>query len=427
MARILTIYNCGTSFNRDAGTALGPGKAGELIAGLYDRSAAPDVNDSGRLGLASYEYKLIHDGPGSAPGEFGRWETDARGRREFVEHEASESKAKTPGLGKGSGSLKRAAQVAAGVAWGSGWEANVANAVKVVDALEHKPEVVNMAGWSRGGITCHMIANELHARWPEIPVNIFAVDPVPGGLHAFHGAKRLGISDNVAHYCGVFAEHDRKLAFRAAVVDGSDDESQKIRFYLMPGVHATPVLGAPGLHGVRVIVDFLAGNFLEACGTSFTRRIHLSAQQICENYAVVQKQMSESLGKGQQSYEGLVRHGIVDKVLGLGGMAPARKNLPGGVRPGSAQALRAAYFVNDHHERAFKQAFPDVYPIAFVTIPSGQPISAAQGERLKRSLERMRVTCRNSFLQLEKTGLAAYVDANRPAQVAHSVSLKGGG
>ena len=41
---------------------------------------------------------------------------------------------------------------------------------------------VNVVGWSRGGVTCHMFANALAETegWSKIPVNIFACDPVPG-------------------------------------------------------------------------------------------------------------------------------------------------------------------------------------------------------------------------------------------------------
>jgi hypothetical protein len=423
MARVLTIYNCGTQFNRDQGTSAAPGTAGELIASLYDRTAHPDINDGGRLGLASYAYKLIHDGPGSAPGDFARWERNAEGVRELVQHPASESKAATPGLAPGKGllhELKKAAQIAGGLALGSGWEANVANAVKVVNALEHKPEVVNLAGWSRGGITCHMIAHELYARWPEIPVNIFAVDPVPGGLRAMHGPEQLDIPPNVTHYCGVFAKHDRKIGFQAAVVQGSDDDGQQRRFYLMPGVHDTLVQGGPGLHAVAVLVDFLAARFLEAHGTAFSSRIRLSPEQICENYAIAKKTETQSTGKGQASYQGLAGQGGLNQLLGLGGRAPGRKNLPGGVAPGLAQELRETYFVNDHHKRAFRTAFPDVHRVAFQAIPSGQPVPAAELEKLKRALDQMKVTCRNSFEQLEKTGLAAYVEANRARPAAHA-------
>jgi hypothetical protein len=160
--RVLTIYNCGTNFNRDKGTATGAGQAGELIAYLYDQTAHPDINGYGRLDRPAYAYKLIHDGPGSAPAAYGRSERDAAGTRQFVQHPARESAAKTPGLKPGANPLSALVHKAAGSLFGTGWEANVANAVKTVKALKHRPEVINMAGWSRGGVTCHMIANALY-------------------------------------------------------------------------------------------------------------------------------------------------------------------------------------------------------------------------------------------------------------------------
>jgi len=47
------------------------------------------------------------------------------------------------------------------------------------------PTQVNLIGWSRGGISCHMLANTMlnDSQLSNIPVNIFAIDPVPGSLN----------------------------------------------------------------------------------------------------------------------------------------------------------------------------------------------------------------------------------------------------
>ncbi|MBA5981536.1 hypothetical protein HT737_17160, partial [Pseudomonas sp. MD195_PC81_125] len=44
------------------------------------------------------------------------------------------------------------------------------------------PTQVNLVGWSRGGISCHMLANAMfnESTLKSIPVKILAIDPVPG-------------------------------------------------------------------------------------------------------------------------------------------------------------------------------------------------------------------------------------------------------
>jgi hypothetical protein len=414
MARTLTIYNCGTSSTRDKGTAIKPGTAGELIASLYDRTKAQDVHDYGRLDVAAYNYKLIHDGPGSKPGEYAKWERDPQGVRQLVKYRASDSKARTPGLGSNPLLIQKLLQVFKGVVAGSGWEENVDSAMNVIEYLDHKPEVVNMAGWSRGGVTCHMMAHAIQDSWPEIKVNIFAVDPVPGGSHKIHSEAQLNIPSNVANYFGVLAKHDRKLFFKAAVVAGTGTEGQQRVFYLMPGVHDTVVSGAAGLLGVPVLVEHLAAEFLRRHGTPLEKCIRLTPGQICENYAVTKK--------NEASYKQLASQGALNKLLGLFGKAPARKNLPGGVQPGFAQDLREDCFVNDHHERSFKEAFKDVYTIVFETIPKGQGVPMKDLMNLKTQLDRMKTPYRNSFALLERTGLASFVQASKPQPIVHHMN-----
>jgi hypothetical protein len=374
-SRVLTIYNCGTAFNRDKATSVTPGTAGELIASLYDKTSDPDINDFGRLDPPTYRYKLIHDGPGSRPGKFGRWEIDAKGTRAFKEYDASASKAAKTGAGP--------APLAK--ALGFGVDANVANALNAVKALYDRPDVINLAGWSRGAVTCHMIANALadDRDLCDVPVNIFAVDPVPGGW--FHDDTKLKIQDNVRHYCGVFAVHDRKIAFKPAVVE----QRNNVTLYPFPGIHDTLVQGGPGLQAVAVLVEFLAAQFLELHGTKFTRRLHLSWPEVCENYAVAKKtskQYQQLAGGG----------GGLNKILGLGGHAPARKQLPSGATGGG---LRGAYFVNDHHEMAFKHAFPRVHALVFDARDAHAALTRA-GAQGVQDFNAMKTVCRNSHDQL---------------------------
>src|SRR5690606_31402337 len=157
---VFTVYNCGTGYNR--------GK-NDIVA---------------RLSRDTNQPQIIHDGPGS--GGFNPF----RGRN--------------PG---GKSTL-------GGLLAGSGVSANVESGLRAgADARRNGPLVVNMCGWSRGAITCfklaHAMANDAVTR--DVPVNIFAVDPVPGGSALNnHMWKNCGTSPNLRMCNVVLAQHDRR-------------------------------------------------------------------------------------------------------------------------------------------------------------------------------------------------------------------------
>ncbi|WP_141696982.1 hypothetical protein [Xanthomonas translucens] len=75
------------------------------------------------------------------------------------------------------------------MACGNGIGRNISKAITFLEYMAdhgHKPTCVNLAGWSRGGVTCVRLAQALHAnaKLRDIEVNSFAGDPVPGaGRH----------------------------------------------------------------------------------------------------------------------------------------------------------------------------------------------------------------------------------------------------
>lgn len=71
------------------------------------------------------------------------------------------------------------------------------------------PTQVNLVGWSRGGISCHMLANAMlkDTALKNIPVNIFAIDPVPGIGNFQDDKVKLGA--NVKEYVGFYARDER--------------------------------------------------------------------------------------------------------------------------------------------------------------------------------------------------------------------------
>ncbi len=101
------------------------------------------------------------------------------------------------------------------------------------------PTRVNLVGWSRGGISCHMLANAMlnDSVLKNVPVNIFAVDPVPGLLN--FQSSRVTLGSNVKEYVGFYARDERSSGF--ACVVPTFDKSTHVHIYPMPGRHATLV------------------------------------------------------------------------------------------------------------------------------------------------------------------------------------------
>lgn len=148
---------------------------------------------------------------------------------------------------------------------------------------------VNLIGWSRGGITCHMIANRLQAELPAVKVNIFALDPVPGlGNFADH---RTVLAGNVKRYVGVYARHELSVGFSPSIPDRRPATESLI--LSMWGRHAT-LVGNAAADGAKsdptrvkepgIIVRDLAEKTLESWGTTLNNKKELDAVAICELY-----------------------------------------------------------------------------------------------------------------------------------------------
>lgn len=109
------------------------------------------------------------------------------------------------------------------------------------------PQQVNMIGWSRGGISCHMLANMMlnDTVLKNVPVNIFTVDPVPGPLN--FQDKRVILGENVEEYVAFYARDERSKGFSCVIP--KTDQRTRIHIYPMAGRHAT-LVGNAALNGI---------------------------------------------------------------------------------------------------------------------------------------------------------------------------------
>ncbi|MBX9406528.1 hypothetical protein K5E40_12655 [Pseudomonas baetica] len=144
------------------------------------------------------------------------------------------------------------------------------------------PTQVNLVGWSRGGVSCHMLANALYAddALKNIPVKIFAIDPVPGiGNFQEH---RVKLNANVKEYVGFYARNERSKGFSCVIPQTAT--GTKTSVFPMPGRHATLVgnAAADGDSGPNVLAEpgLIVRHFAEVClqrwGTPLSKTLNLS-------------------------------------------------------------------------------------------------------------------------------------------------------
>jgi len=345
MARVFTVYNCGTGFNRE--------NEGELIANLGKITQGMEARPKNMTPVCSW---MINDGPGSKPKD-------------------PKSGAKTPG----SGPFKELR----GTLFGHGWQSNVEGSMDCIKWMSsQKPiHIVNMAGWSRGAVTCHMLADALRKdrATRNIAVNIFAVDPVagPGNRNA---PDKNSLPTNVANYTAVISQHENRKIMKPVDIYNIRDRAEEIgtgfQLVHIPGEHNTGVLkGTPA----GKLVWYLAHNFLTRHGTKINNPLRLSPLEICELYGGVRVYMKEFRG-----------------MTGKAGAALGTKR-----RSIQNEFLNHHYWVNQHHLNNFMKAFPDVAKL--ITNPN---LLANEG-RFDDELHRIGTGAPWTYTSMKRIGLFA--------------------
>ncbi|MBA1203679.1 hypothetical protein G7009_18315 [Pseudomonas capeferrum] len=148
------------------------------------------------------------------------------------------------------------------------------------------PAKVNLVGWSRGGVSCHMLANAMFEddELKHIPVNILAIDPVPGPGN--FQPNKVTLKSNVKEYVGFYARNEHSKGFSCVIP--KTDPKTSIHVYPIAGRHATLVgnAGADGVSGGRVAKEpgLIVRHFSECClatwGTPLEKKLDLSGGQL---------------------------------------------------------------------------------------------------------------------------------------------------
>ncbi len=216
---------------------------------------------------------------------------------------------------------------------------------------------INAIGWSRGAVTTHMFANAL-ALDPvlkDIPVNLIAVDPVPGtGQFQAH---RTTIPANVKNYVAFYARDERSLGFAATLARVADPKSTEAVYYPLPGRHATLVgnagnyIGGNGVntfYGPGRVVRMLAENYLTEWGTALNRCLPYSDADMLRCYDEMIAQQAQYTALRSTVYT-LQRGQMDDRDIGVGQDWTSTKFRS------VAQLKPDGLFVNWHHKALFQQ------------------------------------------------------------------------
>jgi hypothetical protein len=293
-------------------------------------------------------------------------------------------------------------------ATGIGVQHNVDSTLELIRALNlagHKPQAINMLGWSRGAVTCMRIAYRLwqsqDVNLRQIPINIFAVDPVAGFGHN-NEVDATTLTPNVGNYLATLATGEKRRFFKP--IAGQ-------RLHVMdPGATRAWVLPMPGHHADTAtndnptgrIVFNLAYRFLNACGTPVPAMRHYMLDPLA----------------AWQEYETLmvdpaaVHSSKLKQTLAMGGKAYSRS------REAQAQGFGENFFPNVHARRLFEAVYP-VHDEAYFGASSRHRNTPAWGARHSPRL--VAEARRNGMSQGMVQRLAALPqgDLTMPAVPAH--------
>jgi hypothetical protein len=350
---IFSIYNCGTSHNRQ--------NLEETVADLARRTVGTENRDW-----------MINEGPGSF----------SKGVKESASayERGLAAQAKTPGTRDPVTGMKAESWFALprGMITGYGWEHNVDHTIAVLKATIDLPRVINMAGWSRGAITCFMTAHALYddPRTRPIDVHIFAFDPVPGPGN-FDDPDKVTLPPNVKHYAAVVQQDERRKIMRPAVISADEVPGVKAKFYYMPGSHTTPVFRTK--NEVGLIAAFLCHKFLQKHGTKLNNPITLSTKDLCELYAKIRIDIAE--------YH--ARQGGILQFLGR-----QKRQVPNNFQD-------SEYFVNQHHAQQFQKTFPQIWS----ALNTG--VNPTSRTSFDNAVSVLRSVAPTTYLSLQKVGILA--------------------
>ncbi|MCW2268084.1 hypothetical protein D3C77_26030 [compost metagenome] len=197
------------------------------------------------------------------------------------------------------------------------------------------PSQVNIVGWSRGGVSCHMLANAMleDSALEQIPVNIFAIDPVPGLLN--FQAHRVQLGENVKQYVGFYSRDERSRGFDCVIP--KTHPSTRCHLYPLPGRHAT-LVGNASLDGAsegNALMEpgLIVRHFAEVCltrwGAKLDKRLNLSDSKLQAYHHAMARDDDEYQNMRDYSYTVLYASREGERCVSLGDEGTAFSRVTG--------------------------------------------------------------------------------------------------
>lgn len=197
------------------------------------------------------------------------------------------------------------------------------------------PTQVNLVGWSRGGITCHMLANAMLAdpQLKDIPVNIFAIDPVPGPLN--FQPEKVTLGKNVKEYVGFYAKDERSKGFTCVIPMVTSDT--KMHIFPISGRHATLVGNASidGSEGENALYapSLIVRHFAEVCltrwGCDLANKLALTDTQITSYHTDIVNDADKYIAMCRKTYSIHESTGNDERKVSLGKKGKAFSDIQG--------------------------------------------------------------------------------------------------
>jgi len=379
---VFTIYNHGSGGHRDKNDS-------EIVAFMGRRAMGTEYKDF-----------LITDGVGGTPKnsqglnpQAGTFDVADRNKSlkggSLRSDDASEKGSKIAAKLVGLFSKSNSANIQ-----GLGVFDNAQHAIITIANLEPRPKTLNMVGWSRGAITCGVIAHMLYdpatteGLFRDIDVNIFAIDPVAGGAegHGMNAESRRTLSPNVKNYVCVLATGENRNTFAPQDLTRlhvTDPTQTNIVFLPFPGKHSTVAKNSDQKSkDISDIVWSMAHQFLQRFGTRQSQSATLlSRSEFLNSYsAVVNKK--KTLSKIKQK-------GLKQKLIGQGfGKRTMATEM-------EKYVVNSEYFVNEHHRALFHLTCPELFSWLFTLKhfqPGLQSKAVAPGSAIGKELSRFTPT-----------------------------------
>ncbi|CRL60261.1 hypothetical protein [Proteus penneri] len=213
------------------------------------------------------------------------------------------------------------------------------------------PTQVNLVGWSRGGITCHMLANAMLAdpQLKDIPVNIFAIDPVPGPLN--FQPEKVSLGKNVKEYVGFYARDERSKGFTCVIPTVVADT--KMHIFPISGRHATLVgnasidgsKGENALYAPGIVVRHFAEVCLTRWGCDLANKLALTDTQITDYHTDIANDADKYIAMRRKTYSIHESTGKDERKVSLGKEGKAFSEIFG-VQYNPSAGLTADYLSN---------------------------------------------------------------------------------